>query len=83
LLGGIGIQALVSPKNSQPDQIRTFLACAIPGGNEGHSQGPHNLSAAQSIALIDRHLKDNPEDWNKPIVFVVFAVLGKACRDSR
>lgn len=48
----------------------------------GRSTGPHNLSIEQSIAIIDKHVKDNPQDWNKPMSLMVFSVLYTTCKSS-
>jgi hypothetical protein len=79
LLGGLSSALLLNPGGAKTDETRALLRCALPGSG-GRSSGPRNLSVEQSIAIIDKHLKENPEKWNQPLFVVVYNILEKSCK---
>ncbi len=47
---------------------------------EQEADGPRNLGLSQSIAIVDKHFKESPEEWNKPLAVTAFNALYKSCK---
>lgn len=65
--------AMLDPSNGMSGKSNTLLVtCFMPKG----------MTYAQVYAIIDKHLKDNPEIWNQPLQTIIFNKIASLCPRS-
>jgi hypothetical protein len=41
-----------------------------------------DMQAPQIRAIVEKYLKDHPEDWNMPMAFIVLSAMKEACEPA-